>query len=84
MQVQAATKSLSERQISTLLGYDYVGNFAQTTSTGTTISPTTDRKLWLIGAILGPIAFVVLLIFVCCYLHYKCRPRPNPAVTKVY
>ncbi|CAF1090375.1 unnamed protein product, partial [Didymodactylos carnosus] len=37
----------------------------------------TDQKLWLIGAIMGPIFFVILLILLFLYLHFKCRPRNN-------
>jgi hypothetical protein len=84
-QVRTATDTLSRTQITNLLGYDYVGDLIQSTSIGNTSNPTTDNKLWIIGAVLGPVAFVLLLIFVFCYLHYKCRPRPtNRALAKVY
>ncbi|CAF0860533.1 unnamed protein product [Didymodactylos carnosus] len=48
---------------------------AENTTTSTTSTAPVDKKLWLIGAVLGPIAFVLLLILVFLYLHYKCRPR---------
>ena len=76
--------TLSREQISEVFGYDYDGEFVQSTSIGNTTSATPDRKLWLIGAVLGPVAFVLLLIFVFCFLHYKCRPRPNQGIVKVY
>ena len=71
-----------QEQISTLLGYDYDGEFVQSKVSGSSSTPS-DRKLWLIGAVLGPVAFVLLLIFIFCYLHYKCRPRPNQGGQKV-
>jgi hypothetical protein len=84
-QVKTAISTLSRSQIEGILGYDYDGDLIQSTSFDTTTNPTPDRKLWLIGAVLGPIAFVLLLIFLFCYLHYKCRPRPtNRTLAKVY
>jgi hypothetical protein len=84
VQVRTATDTLSPAQISFILGYQYNGDFIRSTSIGPVTNPTSDRKLWLIGAILGPIAFVLLLIFAFCYLHYKCRPRStNRTLTKV-
>jgi hypothetical protein len=68
-----------------MLGYDYEGDLIRSTTIGNTDTPTTDKKLWIIGAVLGPVAFALLLIFVFCYLHYKCRPRPtNRSLAKVY
>ena len=85
VQVRTATDSLSKEQINSLFGFSHDGEFVRSTTIGNTETSTNDRKLWLIGAILGPIAFVLLLIFVICYLHYKCRPRPkNRASTRVY
>jgi hypothetical protein len=77
-QVIAATNAVPSSQQSALLGYTVSGNFAQSSSV-TTVSttPSTDRKLWIIGAVLGPVAFVLLLIGLFCFLHYKCRPRSN-------
>lgn len=84
-QVKTATNTLSQSQIQSILGYNYDGDFIRSTSIAPTTNPTTDRKLWLIGAVLGPVAFVLLLIFLFCYLHYKCRPRPtNRTLAKVY
>ena len=86
LQVRIATNTLSRTQIATILGYSYDGDFIKSTSIITnTPTPTADRKLWLIGAVLGPIAFVLLLICTFCYLHYKCRPRTsNRPLAKVY
>jgi hypothetical protein len=68
-----------------MLGYSYDGDFVRSTTIGPVSNPTSDRKLWLIGAILGPIAFTLLLICAFCYFHYKCRPRPtNRTLAKVY
>ena len=85
IQVRTATNSLSNERITEVLGYNYEGEFVRSTTIGNTGTSTNDRKLWLIGAILGPIAFVLLFIFVICYLHYKCRPRPkNRPSARVY
>ncbi len=76
---------MSQAQIMRMLGYDYEGDLIRSTTIGNTDTPTTDNKLWIIGAVLGPVAFALLLIFVFCYLHYKCRPRPtNRSLAKVY
>lgn len=81
--VRTASGSLTRERISQILGFQYEGDFARITTTATTAA-TPDRKLWLIGATLGPVAFVLLLIFVCCFLHYKCRPRATSRpLTKV-
>ncbi|CAF0808010.1 unnamed protein product [Adineta ricciae] len=72
--VKSATDKLSRAQITSLLGYDYENEFIRSTTIATT-NPVPDQKLWIIGAVLGPVAFTILLIFVFCYLHYKCRPR---------
>lgn len=85
LQLKTATDSLSRTQIVRELGFDYTGDLIRSTSIGNTQSNTPDPKLWIIGAVLGPVGFVLLLIFVFCYLHYKCRPRPaNRALAKVY
>jgi hypothetical protein len=85
IQVLTATNTLSPMLIRRILGYEYVGDFIRSTMLGNTSTPTTDRKLWIIGAVLGPVGFVLLLICVFCYLHYKCRPRPtNQTLAKVY
>ncbi|CAF0954896.1 unnamed protein product [Adineta ricciae] len=72
--VKSATDRLSRAQITNLLGYDYENEFIRSTTIATT-NPVSDQKLWIIGAVLGPVAFTILLIFIFCYLHYKCRPR---------
>ncbi|CAF1217273.1 unnamed protein product [Rotaria sordida] len=83
IQVKTATDRLLPQQIIDTLGYNYDGELIRSTTNDSGQTSPTDRKLWLIGAILGPIGFVLLLIFVFCYLHYKCRPRPkNRALTK--
>lgn len=83
--MNAAVTTLSQPLIESMLGgYNYDGDFARSTIV-TSTNPTSDRKLWLIGAVLGPVGFALLLICVFCYLHYKCRPRPtNRASAKVY
>ncbi len=84
-QVETATATLSQTLIMNMLGYAYDGAFVRSTTIGPTNNPTSDRKLWLIGATLGPVAFALLLICAFCYLHYKCRPRPtNRTSAKVY
>lgn len=77
--VKLAVDSLNRQLISDLFGYQFDGDFIRSTSISTTSpTPAVDRKLWLIGATIGPVAFIIFLIFVFCYLHYKCRPRPRP------
>ena len=77
-QVQIVTDRLPTEVKTTLLGFPFSGSLAQPVVTSRATTPaTTDRKLWLIGAVLGPIAFVLLLIGLCCYLHFKCRPRTS-------
>ncbi|CAF0976146.1 unnamed protein product [Rotaria magnacalcarata] len=83
IQVKTATDVLSSAQIITALGYNYEGTLIRSTVIGNTQTAGADPKLWIIGAVLGPVGFVLLLIFVFCYLHYKCRPRPaNRQLTK--
>ena len=83
-QVKAAADTLSRAQVTGILAYDYDGDLIRSTTIVNPENPAADRKLWLIGAVLGPVAFAILLIFICCYLHYKCRPRPaNRALDKV-
>ncbi|CAF4968486.1 unnamed protein product, partial [Rotaria sp. Silwood1] len=86
IQVKIATDALSREQIINTLGYDIDGALIRSTTIDSRQTQETDRKLWLIGATLGPVAFVLLLIFVFCYLHYKCRPRPTnrPLAKPVY
>jgi hypothetical protein len=85
-QVIIAMATLSDITKTILLGYKFDGTFAS--SPGTTIvttTQTTDPKLWIIGAVLGPIAFVVLLIALSCFLYFKCRPRTtNQSTAQVY
>ncbi len=84
-QVKAATDVLPRALITSILGYAYDGDLVRIDNATNTSTPANDRKLWLIGATLGPVGFTLLLIFIFCYLHYKCRPRPtNPALAKVY
>jgi hypothetical protein len=76
--VQTAVSTVPVDRISAILGFEINGDFIQSPSiTRTPSSPQSDRKLWIIGAVLGPIAFVLLLIGLCCFIHYKCRPRSN-------
>lgn len=85
--VKSVTDILTRDQISTIFGYQVDNEFIRSSAlTVSTTAPVPDRKLWLIGATLGPVAFVLLLVFICCYLHYKCRPRQPlipPAEKKV-
>ncbi|CAF1259510.1 unnamed protein product [Rotaria sp. Silwood1] len=65
-------------QIISLLGFSFDGNFVQSSSISSNLSvPTTDSKLWIIGAVLGPIGFVLLLIGLFYFLHFKCRQQRN-------
>lgn len=76
--VITATNTVSQRQQDILFGYEVVGAFAQSASVvAQTVAPSNDAKLWIIGAVLGPVAFVLLLIGLACFLHYKCRPRAS-------
>jgi hypothetical protein len=44
-----------------------------------------ESKLWIIGAVLGPIAFVLLVIGLCCFLYFKRRQRAyNLSTAQVY
>ena len=84
-QIKTATDTLSRARITSILGYGYDGDLIRSTSIASTTNSTPDQKLWIIGAVLGPVAFAVLLIFLFCYLHYKCRPRhTSRALVKVY
>ncbi|UJR27728.1 hypothetical protein I4U23_009005 [Adineta vaga] len=75
-QVRVATARVPSEQIPFLLGYDIDGDFVRDTGDGSSTSPSsTDRKLWIIGAVLGPIVFALLLIGLGCCLYLKCRPR---------
>ena len=41
-------------------------------------SSATDKKLWIIGAVLGPIAILIGLFWLISFIYYKCvRPRNN-------
>jgi hypothetical protein len=84
--VQTAVATVPLALQNAFLGYQINGNLIQSLSLTTTVTPATpDRKLWIIGAVLGPVAFVLLLIGLCCFLHYKCRPRPdNEGFAQVY
>lgn len=45
----------------------------------------TDKKLWIIAAVLGPILIFILLLWIILFVYYKCiNPRPNKkkAITK--
>lgn len=77
---------MSAEQKVNLLGFVPVGNFAQSPSIPVDSStPESDRKLWIIGAVLGPVFFALLLIGLFGFLHYKCRSRgTNRSTTLVY
>ncbi len=85
-QIITATNAVPQSQKNALLGYTLDGNFAQSPSVQNPRSAaSSDNKLWIIGAVLGPVAFVLLLIGLSCYLHFKCRPRGNNfSVAQVY
>ncbi len=39
-------------------------------------SSNTDQKLWIIGAVLGPLTFLIILFWLVAFIYYKCiRPR---------
>ena len=84
--VQTAANAVPADQRFSLLGFETVGDIVQSSS----LSPNTstsepDRKLWIIGAVLGPVFFVLLLIGLFAFLHYKFRPRRNiPSSATVY
>lgn len=73
--VYTATQAVPRDQIASLLGFAVDGDFVSN-GKAATVPSTTDSKLWIIGAVLGPVAFVLLLIASGCFLYYKCRPRP--------
>ena len=74
--VQTATSRISNDVQTAILGFPVVGSVGQPDSTtGVTTQAPKDDKLWIIGAVLGPVAFVLLLVGLFLYLHYKCRPR---------
>jgi len=85
-EVVAATNTVPQSQKNALLGYTFDGNFAQSPSVpNQTPTASSNQKLWIIGAVLGPVAFVLLLIGLCCYLYFKCRTRGNNfSVAQVY
>ncbi|CAF0844701.1 unnamed protein product [Rotaria sp. Silwood1] len=75
--VKTATDKINENQKISLLGFQFDGNFVQSPSIQPEPSTlTTDNKLWIIGAVLGPIAFVLLLISLSC-IYFKWRKRGN-------
>ena len=84
--IAAAVNALPATRRNILLGYEAVGSFAQSPSLSTgTPTPEADRKLWIIGAVLGPVFFALLLIGLLVFLHYKCRPRgENRSFAQVY
>ena len=73
--VYTATQTVPRDQIASLLGFAVDGDFVNN-GKAATVPSTTDSKLWIIGAVLGPLFFVLLLIASGCFLYYKCRPRP--------
>ena len=74
--VRNATNLVSREHKIALLGYGFEGDFVQSPSISSEVStPTSDNKLWIIGAVLGPIAFVLLLVGLACFLHRKYRRR---------
>ena len=43
-----------------------------------TYSPDADQKLWIIGAVLGPLALLIFLFWLVAFIYYKCiRPKNN-------
>ncbi|CAF1228922.1 unnamed protein product [Rotaria magnacalcarata] len=80
--VKAAVDTVPDTQKLLLFGFETVGSFIQSPSISTAPSvASTDNKLWIIGAVLGPIAFVLLLICLCCCLHAKYRRRQHAEST---
>ncbi|CAF1098635.1 unnamed protein product, partial [Didymodactylos carnosus] len=70
-----ALNKLSPSAASTLLGGIIKQTGLESSLNDTATTAPIDRKLWLIGAIIGPVAFVVILILALYYLHTKCRTR---------
>ncbi|CAF3083926.1 unnamed protein product [Rotaria socialis] len=80
--VKSAVDTVPINQQLILFKFIIVGSFVQSPSISTTPSVTsTDNQLWIIGAVLGPIAFVLLLICLCCCLHAKFRRRQHAGST---
>lgn len=76
--IKTAADAVPQNQQLILLGFTVDGDIVQSASIPTSsTAPATDQKLWIIGAVLGPVAFVLLLICLCCFLHYKFRTRGN-------
>jgi len=81
-EIRTAVDVLPSNIVSSIF-YNYEGDLVRSTTTDSTDDQPTDRKLWIIGAVLGPVGFFLLLICAFCYLHYKCLPRPtNRALAK--
>lgn len=42
------------------------------------VSSVDEKKLWIIGAVLGPLIFIILLFWFICFFYYKCvNPKKN-------
>jgi hypothetical protein len=85
--VIAAVNTVPSSQENILFGFTVSGtSFAQSPAVPTvTLATSSDRKLWIIGAVLGPVAFVLLLVGLALFLHFKCRPRiDNTSTAQVY
>ncbi|CAF3442372.1 unnamed protein product [Rotaria socialis] len=76
--VQAATATVPQQQIVLMFGYTFVGDFVQSTSVSTVTSiSTTDGKLWIVGAVLGPVFFLGLIICITVICCAKSKRRGN-------
>ncbi|CAF4892942.1 unnamed protein product, partial [Rotaria socialis] len=76
--VQAATATVPQQQIVLMFGYTFVGDFVQSTSVSTVTSiSTTDGKLWIVGAVLGPVFFLGLIICITVICCAKSERRGN-------
>lgn len=77
--VQTAVNKVPDDQKLILLGFRVDGSFIQSPSIPTTTlaAGTPDNRLWIIGAVLGPVAFVVLLVCLALCLHFKFRGRDS-------
>lgn len=83
-EVVTAVNKVPSSQKLILLGFETDGNLAQSTGTNPVTTPPPDQKLWIIGAVLGPVLFVLLMIMLSTFLYFKCRKRDNRTMAEVY
>ena len=68
---------LSAQEMAQILGYEVVNQgYAQAIPLVTT--SVTDNRLWIIGAVIGAIVFVIVLFWIVACFYYTCiNPRKN-------